>query len=63
VKRPGDEEKHADIVVPSPTTGKAVTPAEVNQNTTSSSSSTPEKEAVSKKKTGKRDPALEGLEL
>lgn len=63
VKRPGDEEKHADIVVPSPTTGKAPSAAEVNQKTTSSSSAAPEKEAVSKKKAGKRDPALEGLEL
>jgi hypothetical protein len=65
IKRPGDEEKHADIVVPSPSSsGKAPTPAEVNQkNTASSSSPAPEKEAVSKKKTGKRDPALDGLEL
>lgn len=62
VKRPGDEEKHADIVVPSTSGAKAPTPSEVNQKNTSS---TPEKEQpVSKKKgASKRDPALDGLEL
>jgi hypothetical protein len=63
VKRPGDEEKHADIVVPSVSGAgaKAPTPAEVNQKSTASSPA-PEKEAVSKKK-GKKDSALDGLEL
>jgi hypothetical protein len=63
VKRPGDEEKHADIVVPSPT--KSPSPSDVNsssKNTASSSSPPPEKEPAGKKK-GKRDPALDGLEL
>src|SRR6185436_12072989 len=63
VKKPGDEEKHADIVVPSPT--KSPTPADVNsssKSTASSSSPPPEKEPAGKKK-GKKDPALDGLEL
>jgi hypothetical protein len=61
VKRPGDEEKHADIVVPSPT--KAPTAAETNAKVPASASSpAPEKETPSKKKGGKKN-ELEGLEL
>ena len=63
IKKPGDEEKHADIVVPSPT--KAPTPAEVNSKTPASASSpAPEKETgSSKKKGGKKGGELDGLEL
>jgi hypothetical protein len=62
VKRPGDEEKHADIVVPSPT--KAPTAAEVNAKTPASSSSpAPEKETGNKKGKGGKKNELEGLEL
>jgi hypothetical protein len=61
VRKPGDEEKHADIVVPSPT--KAPSPAEVNGRSSSSSSSAsaPEKETSKKKASKKSD--LDGLEL
>jgi hypothetical protein len=63
VKRPGDEEKHADIVVPSPT--KAPTAAEVNSKQPASATSpAPEKESGDKKKKGgKKGSELEGLEL
>jgi hypothetical protein len=62
VKRPGDEEKHADIVVPSPT--KAPTAAEVNAKTPASATSpAPEKETGSKKGKGSKKNELEGLEL
>ncbi|HEY2728385.1 MAG TPA: hypothetical protein VGK52_00495 [Polyangia bacterium] len=64
VKKPGDEEKHADIVVPSPV--KAPTPAEVNGRSSSSSSSpsaaAPEKDNNAKKKASKKGD-LDGLEL
>jgi len=63
VKKPGDEEKHADIVVPPPV--KAPTPADVNGRSSSSSSSAaaaPEKESNSKKKASKKGD-LDGLEL
>ena len=60
VKKPGDEEKHADIVVPSPS--KAPTPADVNGTSSSSSSaSAPEKDNSKKKASKKSD--LDGLEL
>jgi hypothetical protein len=64
VKKPGEEEKHADIVVPSPT--KAPTPADVNGRSSGSSSSSsssaaaPEKD--NKKKAAKKSD-LDGLEL
>jgi hypothetical protein len=59
VKKPGDEEKHADIVVPRPSKGGS--PADVNTKTPASS---PEKDSSSNKKKGKKsDNALDGLEL
>jgi hypothetical protein len=71
VKKPGDDEQHADIVVPSPT--KAPTPAEVNGRSSSSSSSgsssssssaaAPEKDAGNKKKAASKKSDLDGLEL
>jgi hypothetical protein len=61
VKKPGDEEKHADIYVPSPT--KAPTPSEVNaKSSSSSSSSSSEKKSSSSKSSGKKSD-LDGLEL
>jgi hypothetical protein len=62
VKKPGEEEKHADIVVPSPTKGP--TPSEVNSGKSSgssSSSSAPEKE--NKKKAASKKSENDGLEL
>jgi hypothetical protein len=62
VKKPGDEEKHADIVVPSPVKGP--TPAEVNGKSSGSSSSSaaaPEKE--NKKKAASKKSDTDGLEL
>jgi len=71
VKKPGEEEKHADIVVPS--VAKAPSPSEVNSSSSSSSSSSDSKKAASSsdmdsgnkkdKKKGKKDNALDGLEL
>jgi hypothetical protein len=64
VKKPGDEEKHADIVVPSPVKGP--TAAEVNGRGSSSSSSgsasAPEKESPKKKAAAKKSDT-DGLEL
>jgi hypothetical protein len=65
VKKPGDEEKHADIVVPSPT--KAPSPSEVNSTSSTSSSSTssssaPAKE-TNKKKAASKKSDTDGLEL
>jgi hypothetical protein len=65
IKKPGEEEKHADIVVPSPV--KAPTPAEVNGRGSSSSSSSAasspsEKDGNAKKKASKKSD-LDGLEL
>jgi len=57
VKKPGDEEKHADIVVPSPSKAG---PSEVNTKTPASS---PEKESGSKKKSAGKKSELDGLEL
>jgi hypothetical protein len=54
VKKPGDEEKHADITVPSPKSKGSATPA-------SDSSPPPQKET--KKKGKKSDGAMDGLEL
>jgi hypothetical protein len=68
VKKPGDEEKHADIVVPSPSV-KAPTPSEVNSSDSSSAtppSSDKERGAsagAGAKKKGKKNDALDGLEL
>jgi hypothetical protein len=67
VKKPGDEEKHADIVVPSPT--KAPTAAEVNgrgsdsSSSSSGSSSPPAAKDTSKKKAASKKSDLDGLEL
>jgi hypothetical protein len=65
VKKPGDEEKHADIVVPSPT--KAPSAADVNGHGSSSSSSSSSASAPEEKPTGKKKAAkksdLDGLEL
>ncbi|HVZ71692.1 MAG TPA: hypothetical protein VHJ20_04895 [Polyangia bacterium] len=62
-KKPGEEDKHADIVVPSPT-HNGPTPAEVNaKSTPSSPSSSPEKESPKKKGANKKNDALDGLEL
>ncbi len=60
-KKPGTEE-HADIVVPS-TSGKAVSPADVNSKSSSSGSSS--SEGSSKKKASKKsnDNPMDGLEL
>jgi hypothetical protein len=67
VKKPGEEEKHADIVVPSPVKGP--TAAEVNgrgssssSSSSSDSSSTPAKD-TSKKKAASKKSDLDGLEL
>jgi hypothetical protein len=64
-KKPGTEE-HADIVVPS-TSGKAVSPAQVNAKSGSSgSASSSSSDSGSKKKASKKsnsDNALDGLEL
>jgi hypothetical protein len=63
IKKPGEEEKHADIVVPSPV--KAPTPAEVNGrsgSSSSSSASSSEKDGNAKKKASKKSD-LDGLEL
>jgi hypothetical protein len=64
-KKPGTEE-HADIVVPS-TTGKAVSPSQVNTKSSGSSSgSSSSSDSGSKKKASKKsnsDNALDGLEL
>jgi len=57
-KKPGTEE-HADIVVPS-TSGKAVTPAEVNAKSDSSSSESKKKAS---KKSKASDNPMDGLEL
>jgi hypothetical protein len=58
-KKPGTEE-HADIVVPS-STGKGVSPSEVNAKSSSSSSSS---SSESKKKASKKsNDAMDGLEL
>jgi hypothetical protein len=59
VKKPGDEEKHADIVVPSPSRGPSA--ADTNAK---SPASAPEKDTnAGKKKGAKKDNALDGLEL
>jgi len=63
VRKPGDEQKHADIVVPSPSKSKAATPTE-----TSSPSSTPVPEKDQKKDKGKSKKGgssnpMDGLEL
>ena len=57
VTKPGEEEKHADIVVPS--VSKAPTPGDVNAKSSSSSS---EKDSSKKSKAGKKS-ELDGLEL
>jgi hypothetical protein len=75
-RKPGDEERHADIVVPSPTHGgpsaaevNAKSPASSSSSSSSSSSPSsspspsPEKEPAGKKKGAKKDNALDGLEL
>jgi hypothetical protein len=62
VKKPGEEDKHGDIVVPSPSKGASA--SEVNAKSPASSpSSSPEKETAASKKKGKKDNALDGLEL
>jgi hypothetical protein len=61
VKKPGDEEKHADIVVPSPGS-KPMKQAADKKEMTNSSSSGSEKES-SKKKAGKKENPTEGLDL
>ena len=65
VKKPGEEEKHADIVVPSPVKGP--TAAEVNGRGSSSSSSSDSSPApakdTSKKKAASKKSDLDGLEL
>jgi hypothetical protein len=65
VKKPGEEEKHADIVVPSPVKGPSA--AEVNgrsggSSSSSDSSSAPAKESPKKKAASKKSD-LDGLEL
>jgi hypothetical protein len=68
VKKPGDEDQHGDIVVPSPT--KAPTPAEVN-GASDSSGGAPQKDTSvgnngatpSSKKKSKKNDATDGLEL
>jgi hypothetical protein len=68
VKKPGEEEKHADIVVPSPTHG-GPSAAEVNAKSPASSSSpdpassAPAKDSGKKKGGSKKNDALDGLEL
>ncbi len=59
-KKPGTEE-HADIVVPS-TSGKAVSPAEVNSKGSSSGSSS-SSESSKKKASKKSNDPMDGLEL
>jgi hypothetical protein len=63
-KKPGEEEKHGDIVVPSPTHG-GPSAAEVNSKSSAAASSpSPEKEPAAKKKgAAKKNDALDGLEL
>jgi hypothetical protein len=63
VKKPGDEEKHADIVVPSPV--KAPTPAEVNgrSNDSSSSGTAAAPDKGNKKKPASKKSDTDGLEL
>jgi len=61
VKKPGDEEKHADIVVPSPV--KAPSAAEVNGRSGSSSSDSAPAKDTSKKKAASKKSDLDGLEL
>ena len=77
VRKPGEEDRHGDIVVPSPSTSKAPTPADVNGSSSSDSSSSssssaaaPEKDTsvgnngqTNSKKKGKKNDALDGLEL
>jgi hypothetical protein len=59
VKRPGEEEKHGDILVPSPT--RSAGPADVNAKSPAAAS---DKDSGSKKKSKKGgDNALDGLEL
>ena len=60
VKKPGDEEKHGDVVVPMP---KAPTPAEVNSASPSTPSSSDEKDTATTKKKSKKKDATDGLEL
>jgi hypothetical protein len=60
-KKPGTEE-HADIVVPS-TSGKAVSPSQVNAKSSSSSSSASSSGESKKKASKKSNDALDGLEL
>jgi hypothetical protein len=57
VRKPGDEEKHGDILVPSPTKGPS--PSEVNAK--SSDKDSGNKKKAASKKSG--DDALDGLEL
>jgi hypothetical protein len=54
IKKPGDEVKHADIVVPSVGSSSKSSPTEA---------SAPVKDTKKKSGSGKRDPALDGLEL
>jgi hypothetical protein len=61
VKKPGTEEKHADIVVPSPGGSKPMKDAAAKKDMTNSSSDS-EKEAPAKKK-GKKENPMEGLDL
>jgi hypothetical protein len=63
VKKPGSEEKHADIVVPSPGGSKPMKDTASKKEMTNASSSS-EKEPASKKK-GKKDSGnpMEGLDL
>jgi hypothetical protein len=66
VKKPGDEEKHADIVVPSPVKGP--TPSEVNGRSSSSDSSDSSSSAAApasgnKKKAAAKKNDNDGLEL
>jgi hypothetical protein len=60
-KKPGTEE-HADIVVPS-TSGRAVSPSEVNSKSSSGSSSSASSGESKKKASKKSNDAMDGLEL
>jgi len=61
VKKPGDEQKHADIVVPSPGSKPMKQASEKKEMTNSAAA---EKEATtSKKKAGKKENLTEGLDL
>jgi hypothetical protein len=62
VKKPGTEEKHADIVVPSPGGSKPMKDAASKKEMTNASSAAPEKEPAAKKK-GKKENPTEGLDL